>query len=217
MSKLTLTSIIVMLIVPFVLIAAFWAEIPDTIPIHFNGSGEPDRFGDKVPFIFLMPGISLFTFLLLYFIPHIDPKKRINAAQKGYTAFIMVMVVFFFVLFLLMFSQILGLNWFGNYIVIVIPIFFMLLGNYMSKIRPNYFVGIRTPWTLQNEEVWERTHRFTGRLWVITSVIMLGVGLVFNSNYPGWLTAVYVGLVTIVPFVYSYIEYKKVKADPSVE
>ena len=217
MNKLTLTSIIVMLIVPFVLIAVFWADIPDIIPIHFNASGEADRFDSKMPYIFLMPGINLFTFALLYLIPYIDPKKRISPDQKGYVSFMLIMVVFFFVLFLLMFSQIMGMNLFGNYILVVIPLFIMMLGNYMSKVRPNYFVGIRTPWTLQNETVWERTHRFTGRLWVGTSIVMLILGLALNSGYPKWLTIVYVSLIAILPFVFSYLEYKKVQPDTEVE
>lgn len=217
MNKLTLCSVAVLLIVPFILIAAFWADIPDTIPVHFNLQGEADRFGDKVPYIFLMPVINLMMVMLMYFLPKIDPKKRIDIKQRGYTSFMLIMVVFFFVLFLLMFSQIMGLDLFGNYIVVVIPLFFMMLGNYMGKVRHNYFVGIKTPWTLQSETVWERTHRFSGRLWVGASLVMLIVGIVFNSTYPSWLGLTFIGLVTILPIVYSYMEYKKVKAEPEVE
>lgn len=208
MRKLTLTSVIVMLIIPFVLIGAFWTQIPDTIPIHFNGSGEADRFGPKVPFIFLMPVISVFTFLLIYFIPYIDPKKRIANSQTGISAFIMIMVVFFLGLFLLMLSQILGHNIFGNYIVVAIPLFLLMLGNYMSKVKPNYFIGVRTPWTLQSEVVWDKTHRFTGRLWVIISLVMLVIGISFNSSYPGWATAIYIPILAIAPIVYSYVVFK---------
>lgn len=217
MNKLTLSSVLVLLIVPFVLIAAFWAEIPDIIPTHFNIQGEADRFGDKVPYIFLMPALNLFTVLLMVVLPSIDPKKRISINQRGYNSFMLILVVFFFVLFLLMFSQIMGLDLFGNYIVVVLPLFFMMLGNYMTKVRHNYFVGIKTPWTLQSEVVWERTHRFGGRLWVGASLIMLIVGIVFNSIYPSWLGILYIAVISLLPIIYSYVEYKKIKAEPSVE
>ena len=86
---------------------------------------------------------------------------------------------------------------------VLMPVFLILLGNQMGRIRFNYFVGIRVPWTLDNEEVWNRTHRLAGKLWVVGGAIALGAALL--PPVPGTIAMVAVmGVVTVVPIVYSY-------------
>lgn len=209
MNKLTLFTALVLLIVPFVLIAVFWNDIPDTIPIHYNLEGEADNWASKEAGIFILPGTSVFVFLLMYFLPQIDPKNRVTLENKGYAMFILIMVGFFAVLFGMELTKFLGYELFGNYFVIVFPLLFLLLGNYMTKVQPNYFVGIRTPWTLESEEVWRKTHRFGGRLWVFTSLVMIILGVFFNSQIPEWSVMIYLLLVAFIPLVYSYVIYKQ--------
>lgn len=211
MSKISLFAAIVLLILPFVLIAIFWADIPDTIPIHYNLQGEADRYASKAAGIFILPGVSVFTFLLMYFLPQIDPKKRVTLQHQGYTTLVLIFVAFFFVLFVLELSNFLGHQLPVNHFLIIMPLLFLLLGNYITKVQPNYFVGIRTPWTLEDETVWLKTHRFGGRLWVVSSLIMLVLALVFNNSMPEWVMLVYISFIALVPLIYSYMVSKKGK------
>ncbi len=103
MSKLMLFVIAVLLIAPFVFIAVFWNDIPDTIPIHYNLHGEADRYASKAAGIFILPGVSVFTFLLMYFLPKIDPKNQVTLEHKGYVTLILIFVVFL--------PRCLGLSW----------------------------------------------------------------------------------------------------------
>jgi len=86
---------------------------------------------------------------------------------------------------------------------------FLILGNYMGKFSANYFIGIRTPWTLENEEVWNHTHRLTGKLWVGSSLIMLVVRLMVNNEVFFYIFIPYVLIIVIIPILYSYLYYKR--------
>lgn len=87
----------------------------------------------------------------------------------------------------------------------------MVLGNYFKVIQPNYFIGIRTPWTLENNEVWKLTHIFAGKLWVIGGLLIVLGGLIFENDS---FTIVFISLVVvlaIVPMVYSYVKFKEIE------
>ena len=100
----------------------------------------------------------------------------------------------------------------------MIGLLFIMMGNYFQTVRPNYFVGIRTPWTLENEQVWKKTHRLGGRIWVAGGISIVLLGLLINS-----VTAMLIcffGLILImvlVPVVYSYMEFRKNRFDQSVK
>lgn len=217
MNRLSLFTIGILLILPFILIAVFWSQIPEIIPIHYNLSGEADRFAAKMPAMFILPVINLFTFMLMYYLPKIDPKGRVTLEQKGYVILMLILVIFFFALFVMELMRHLGHPLFHDYIPLIFPVLILLLGNYITKVKPNYFVGIRTPWTLQNEQVWVQTHRFSGRFWVAISLIMLIVSISFWGDLPNWVSLVYVGLVAAVPIVYSYMAYQKLPDSQEVD
>ena len=105
-----------------------------------------------------------------------------------------------------------------NILVSLIGLLFIMMGNYFQTVRPNYFVGIRTPWTLENEQVWKKTHRLGGRIWVAGGAIIVLLGLLINS-----VTAMLIcffGLILImvlVPVVYSYMDFRKNRFDQSVK
>jgi uncharacterized membrane protein len=87
----------------------------------------------------------------------------------------------------------------------------LVLGNYFKVIQPNYFIGIRTPWTLENNEVWKLTHVFAGKLWVIGGLIMILGGLIFeNSSFSIVFTSLVI-VLAIVPMAYSYIKFKEIE------
>jgi uncharacterized membrane protein len=89
---------------------------------------------------------------------------------------------------------------------------FAMLGNYFQTVRPNYFIGIRTPWTLENEQVWKNTHRLGGRLWIVGGFLIAILAFFINNNHLfSIIFGVIISLIVIVPVVFSYTEFKKEK------
>jgi uncharacterized membrane protein len=87
-----------------------------------------------------------------------------------------------------------------------------MLGNYFQTVRPNYFIGIRTPWTLENEQTWKKTHRLGGRLWMAGGILIVFISFIIRSNNALAITfAIILSVMVIVPIVYSYIEFQKEK------
>ena len=210
MKTLSIVIAIILLIVPFIAIALFWGQIPDTVPTHYNFKGEPDAWGSKSA-VFILPAINMAMFILLLLVPRIDPKKRVDLDNQGYMTLVMLLVAFFFCLFGFQFLGFLEMPVPQNYIIYMFPVLFLVLGNYLTKVKPNYFIGVRTPWTLENEDVWRLTHRFTGRLWMITSLIFLVLMLLLSQFVALWMVLTYIAIVSIVPLVYSYMAYQKQK------
>lgn len=202
----------IMLVIPFIMIAVLWSEIPDTIPIHWNIHGEVDRWGSRA-FIFLLPLINIGVYLLFMAIPHIDPKKRIEEFGNLYNLLRFIVVSLMFGLFVIILMATLGYIDSANWI--IYPIFFMILilGNIMGKVKPNYFIGVRTPWTLENEEVWRKTHRLTGYLWVFSSLVALLISFILPREHWLYLILPYCLLIAIVPIAYSYIVYARLEKE----
>ena len=213
-SNFDLNSILtgLLLILPFILIAIYWDQLPDKIPIHIDINGEIDRYSESKAGIFLLPVINVLTFLLLIAVPFIDPKKKIAQFAKTYDKLKLILIAFLTVLFLAFFSMALGYKTvhLAEYIILF---FFMILGNYMSKMRPNYFIGVRTPWTLESEEVWIKTHRLTAYLWTLASLIMLVLRFLIPGKSFGPLLIVYIIVIALVPIIYSYVLYKGLDSD----
>ena len=203
--------LLLLVALPFIYLAFTWNSYPDQVPIHFNHQGTPDRYAGKAVGLLLLPATNVFVYLLLKFLPRIDPRYKNYALFEGrYTAIRLAIQAFMvFIFFLITSAARTGAILSPKLLFIALAIFFMILGNYLSAVRPNYFVGVRTPWTLDNEEVWKKTHRFTGRLWVLSSLVLLIVTLFLENPHPALLIAVVV-LISFLPIVYSYLVYRKI-------
>jgi len=103
-----------------------------------------------------------------------------------------------------------------NFFLLITGAFFAALGNYMQAMRPNYFVGIRTPWTLESEEVWKNTHRLGGKIWMAGGIVIILLVLLIHNQSAVFI--VFMAMVVVlagVPIVYSYFNFKKLKANSS--
>ena len=202
-----------MLLLPFVFIAVYWDKFPDQIAIHFNMSGEPNGYGGKIEGLFLMPVINIGMYFLFIVLPKIDPRKANYAlfADK-YRIIRIVLHVFFTFSFFVNSFYALGYHFNMGLIVLYGVLgLFLVLGNYMGNVRPNFFVGVRTPWTLSNEEVWVKTHRLTAKVWVVGSLAMMIV-LPFVPHLET-MFLIFIAIICVVPIAYSYIIYKKIKTN----
>lgn len=186
--------------IPFLLVILKWNEFPDQMPVHYNFEGEADRYADKAVGLLLLPLVNIFVYFLLLKIPNLDPKKENFTKFADHYATIRLSIhIFFTLIFVLVAMSTLGYKFNLPLLVMYAVVFlFLIFGNYMRTIRHNYFVGIRTPWTLANEKVWTATHRFTAMWWVGASVAMI-IWLPFAQTY-GLPLTIYLVTLTIVPF-----------------
>lgn len=193
-----------------VLTAALYGKIPDEVPIHWNWRGEPDGFASKSVAVALMPLTAIATHLLTVALISVDPRReRDDQPQSTLRLFRMATPTFLLGLHVVMLAAWLGLS--INLTSLVLAgcgVLFAVLGNAMGRIKPNYFVGFRLPWTLENDVVWKKTHRFAGKLWFLG-----GAALVFTPFLPGAFQIVYflavTAVLTIAPMVFAYREYHR--------
>ncbi|HAH50334.1 MAG TPA: hypothetical protein DCL80_03360 [Balneola sp.] len=203
---------IVLLSAPFIASFILWEKMPDIVPVHFNAAGEADDFGPKWINAFLLPGIALVTYLFLLVIPAIDPKKRIENTQKPIAAIRIVISLFLIGVYALVMMKSFDLEAdVGQFVLASVGILIAITGNYMNSIKPNYFIGIRTPWTLEDSEVWKKTHRFASKLWIVGGVLMtVSAFIPFLKGSPFFILGA-VLILAGIPFIYSYQLFNKLK------
>ncbi len=201
----------VILLLPFPIIAYFWAELPDQVPIHWGINGEPDNWADKATGIFIGPAINIGLYILMSLAPKIDPKKNFEQ-MKMYPTLKLMLVALFFLLFLIIMAFTLEYTTDVRWIPAAVMLLMIGIGNYMGKFRPNYFIGIRTPWTLESEEVWTKTHRLAGTLWVVASIIMLVALLLPLQPWLAINFSIYLVVIAGFPVLYSYQLHRKLGA-----
>jgi uncharacterized membrane protein len=213
MNKITKeVGLILLSLMPIVLIWIVWDQLPERIATHFDINGEPNGWSSKTGFIsmagFLGPGL----YLLLLFLPKFDPKKRLTEMGNKYYSLRLILGVFMSsILVYIIYSSIPGNQHSFNFVFVALGALFAVLGNYFQTIRPNYFIGIRTPWTLESTEVWNSTHRLAGKLWLIGGLLSILLSFVIPNDLFKVVFISIVIVITLVPVVHSYLEFKKIK------
>ena len=187
-----------------------YTSLPEEIPGHFNFRGEVTRYDNKIS-VFFTALLPLAIYVLMLFLPKIDPKRdSYEKHKKAYDMTKLIIVLFLVVLHWTIISYSLGFNLnIGHFVRIAIGIMFIVIGNFMAQVRQNYFFGIKTPWTLANESVWKKTHRVGGFSFLIGGIIII-VSSFFNGIISLVSLIVAIFIAAIYPIVYSYIEYKKI-------
>ncbi|HBP66587.1 MAG TPA: hypothetical protein DD730_20580 [Desulfosporosinus sp.] len=203
--------ILIIILMGFALGAYFYPSLPDKVPIHWGLNGEVNGYGSKLFGAFGLPAISLATYLLYLVIPYIDPKRKNYEDFKSTYQFLKYLIIIFFlgieVMTLSIASGVIVNK--PIFIQIMVSLLFILIGNVMGRFKHNYFVGIKTAWTLANEEVWRKTHRMAGPLWVIGGIVNIILAFT-GTNFNGLGFIVIVAIITIVPIAYSYFAYQKI-------
>ncbi len=186
-----------------------YPQMPDQVASHWNVQGEADGYMSKFWGVFIMPIISIGLFLLFFFIPKIDPlKANIAKFRKYFNAFIVLIFLFLFYVFLLTVFWNMGMRFDMTLLMIpALAALFYFIGGFMEKMKRNWFIGIRTPWTLSSDTVWEKTHQVGGKLFRVIGVLTL-LGLFF-SDYIVYFIVIPAVLVVVFVFIYSYFLYQK--------
>lgn len=205
--KLIITSLVTL--IPIVIGLILWDKFPDQVPVHWNANGEVDGYATKTQAVFLMPLVLVAIQWIGVLVTTLDPKKQ-NISDKTLTLVLWIVPIISLLCNSLVYATALGHK---VSVEIIMPLFmgalFVVIGNYMPKCKQSYTVGIKLPWTLNDEENWNKTHRLAGFLWVICGVIIMATA--FLGVF--WLFFVVLIPMVIVPFVYSYSLYKKNKTE----
>ncbi|MDQ7235924.1 SdpI family protein [Bacillus pacificus] len=186
-----------------------WPDLPDTMAVHWGMEGV-NGYASKFNAMLLLLGIMIFTYVLLTITPKIDPKKKnYDKFSKGYMIINYSVVVLLFLVNMLVIGVGLGYDIPMNSTpLILVGLLFIVIGNYLPQCKPNYFVGIKTPWTLSNEEVWRKTHRFSGKVFVVLGIIMILSVFVPVTWKSFIMVGIIIGAVGLT-MGYSYVAYKK--------
>ncbi|MGG1574817.1 SdpI family protein [Fictibacillus sp. NRS-1165] len=190
----------------------FYSKLPAELPIHWNMKGEIDGYSTKLGAMLTNLGIMILLYLLFRFLPKIDPKKEnYKSFSRSYSIINSSLFVFFFLINLMVILTGLGYDLSMNSLMpVILGGLFIVLGNYMQQVKPNYFVGIKTPWTLADENVWRQTHRFSSKLFVAAGIIVL-LALFAPSEWRDFIILPSILGAALVSVGSSYYFFKKKK------
>ncbi|CAN5139206.1 SdpI family protein [soil metagenome] len=192
---------------------AMYAGLPEQVPVHWDLRGQVDGYGSRFAVLFLTPLIMVAVWGLLRFLPRIDPHRANYARFAGtYEVIIDSVMAMMLVIHL---AILLGASGAPDSVPLVVRAavgaMFIVMGNVMPRTRQNWFVGVRTPWTLASARVWERTHRFAGYMFVALGVVViLTIPLAPQIGIP--ILAAGLAIVGFGAVIYSYVEWRKEKA-----
>jgi uncharacterized membrane protein len=199
------------ILISFIVGIYLYPMMPEVMASHWNFKGEVDDYMSKFWGLFLMPIMSLGMFLIFSLIPKMDPmKENIEKFKKYFDDFIVVLFLFLFYIYLLTIFWNLGLEFnMSKFLVPLMGILFFYCGNLIENAKRNWFIGIRTPWTLSNDQVWDKTHKRGGKLFKVCGIItFLSILL---PDYAIFFTIIPIIFSSIYLFAYSYLEFQKLK------
>lgn len=204
---LIITSIVTLL--PILAGLIIWDQLPEQMATHWNAEGIADGFSSKPVAVFGMPAILLAVHLLCCIVTAADPKRQ-NLGGKPMALVFWICPMMSLVLGSITYVTALGYNASVEVIIpLVMGFTFVIIGNYLPKCKQNYTVGIKIPWTLNDEENWNKTHRFGGILWVVGGIVIMATSFIGSV----WIFLAITLAIAFVPVVYSYIYYVKHKKD----
>jgi uncharacterized membrane protein len=205
--------ILLLLLLPMAYLGIAWNTLPAVIPTNFDISGVPQRMGNKGDFLLLMIFLFL-TNLLLYFLfrylpgegsPEALPEQTGHDHRAYYRIRFMIHIylAIFTCIIIFMVSRSLPFIM-ERWTFIGVGLLIALLGAYLRKLQPNYFVGVRTPWTLKSPEIWKKTHDMAGRMWLWTGIIVIVAGF-FLPLVTGVFVLIFIGaILAALPYIYSF-------------
>ena len=204
--KKTLILTSILLLLPMLFGLLIWNRLPEQVPIHWSIAGEVDGWGSRAMLVFFLPLFMLAIQWICAAATAADPKSK-HQAKKPILLVLWIIPVISLILFGTTYAAALGKSMKIEQIAIpTMGILFLLIGNYMPKCRRNYTIGIKIPWTLNDDENWTKTHRLAGILWTVGGVLILLT--VFLPTKPAFAVFMAITLtMTLVPVVYSYLHY----------
>lgn len=199
---------------PVLLGLLLWSRLPDTIATHFDFAGTPNGWSGKPFAVFGLPAILVACQLLCTFGTMLDPRKK-NIQKKMFRLVLWICPVISVLVCGCVYLYALGYGVdMGRICGLLVGLLFIIIGNYMPKFRQTYTMGVKTPWALADEENWNRTHRFGGRLWMAAGVVFLALTMLGAMNTV-W-TLVMILVVALLPVLYSLLYYLRHRKEEDI-
>ncbi len=201
------------ILVPGIYLAIVWNQLPERIVMHYDIKGNPDRIGSKneiIGLVAVIAAVSAFVYLLLTNMYKIDPKTYAAENKDRLARIAFAIVVFLTALACLaIYTSTAGAVQFNIGLVFSgVGLLFAVIGNYMPNLKPNYFAGLRLPWTLENPDNWKKTHLLAGRLWFAGGLLIAIICLFTPPVASIIIFSIITLTITIIPAVFSYRLYK---------
>lgn len=214
MKKFTYMDLAALIIwlLPLVYLAYIYSSLPAVVPVHYGIDGKVNRYGNKSELVIMhgiILGTGLLVYLLLKYLPAIDPKKQVMLGEATFQKLAFGVVTFLSVIAIVItFSTIRQGFKITAVILPIAGLLFAFIGNMMHSIKPNYFAGVRTPWTLESPDTWRVTHRLAGKLWFFGGIVIALAALVLPVMPATIVFMCGLAVLTLVPVIYSYIYFK---------
>ena len=209
--KGSIAALWLLALVPLILVAVFYGHLPGQVPMHWGIDGTVNRYGSKNE-LWLLAALGPVFALLFQFLPRLDPKKRsYEKFQRYYEAFALVIEAFLTAMMGLALLESLrpGTVSMGRVVCVLVGVLFLFVGNMMGKVKPNFFMGIRTPWTLSDPDVWNKTHRLGGGLFFLAGLVTMLSALLLPEAVTFWVVMAGVAAAALIPGVMSYLWYRR--------
>jgi len=202
------------MLLPLIYLAIVWRYIPQTVPMHFDLNGKADDYGNKNELLMMtaiLTGANMLGYIVILNVYKIDPKKY--AAQNkerlqkiGFSVSLYLATVSAMIIYVISTNHV---NLTMKFVFVAMGLLFALIGNNMYNLKPNYFAGMRLPWTLENEDNWRATHHLAGRLWFFGGFVIALLALLLNQQWGIYSTYFVVFVLVLIPVIYSYRYYRK--------
>jgi uncharacterized membrane protein len=208
-----ITFLLVILLVPVIYLTAIYPSLPAIVPTHFDIQGRPNSYSSKKTLCFivlLVSGLGAGIYALLKNLSSIDPKRRAKLSASIFVRVALAIAGFLSAINItVIYSALHGSININSLFYPALAIFFAYLGNLMHSIKPNYFVGIRTPWTLENEDNWRATHRLGSKVFFAGGILIAITSLLFSLHVANIVIPMTIGLMVLIPVIYSFRYFKK--------
>jgi uncharacterized membrane protein len=218
MSKLFQSILVVLLVaLPPAYLMMVYPSLPDVIPTHFGFDGKPNGYSDKKSMVLIVTGItilSILVYFLVRYLPRVDPKKTASQSSGNMQKIgVAVVALMSAITISILYSSQHGIISFNRLFNPLMGIFFIVVGNWMYNIKPNYFVGIRVPWTLESPDNWRATHRMGSKLWVVGGILItLCSPFLAGKTGEYFFIVITIGLA-LIPIIYSFLYFKNNRID----
>lgn len=200
---------LVFTVITLIVTGVMYPDLTDQVPRHWDVYGNVDGYMAK-QWLFALALLPAGIYYLFPIIRKVDPKSQnYERHEEVYSLFRLILSLMMFGVYYLSLFAATGKDVnIGLFMPILVGIIFVIIGNYMGKIKQNFFMGIRTPWTLSNENVWNKTHRFGGNVFVLMGLLLMLSSVLRSDFFVGLLLSMVVVMVVGL-FLYSYIIFRK--------
>lgn len=202
----------IIILAPLAIALYYYPQLPDRLPTHWDIYGNIDGYSGKAFAVWFFPLLNLGLYFLMVLAPKIDPRRENYKRFAGaYRLVRLFLIIFLSGLNLVTLMAGLGYSIKVDLLVkLGVSLLFLIMGNVMGKFQHNYFVGIRTPWTLANEEVWRKTHRFSAKLWVASGIACV-ILTVLGTIWANYLFFALVVIMCLLPLIMSYLFFRQLQ------